>query len=135
MNFAVLALSWWLAVGVLPEGGVASYNPPTLVSLSGSYFSELGAEGAWGPFFVGGKMRAAMWHDNTSGNFWPNQLESEAHGGLRWGPVELGISYDCAHPVTPYLPMWFGSQAQFTESSNTTIYLRIDGHQDVNLTK
>ncbi|HXK36961.1 MAG TPA: hypothetical protein VJ553_05270 [Candidatus Paceibacterota bacterium] len=125
MNGILLAA--WLMLGWLPNGGLAVYDPPTLIDVSGSYLVELGAEASWGPVFAGGSMQVPVWqHDGFT--FWPSQLVSTTDIGVEVGPIRLGWRHTCAHPVTPYLErvQWYeGQLVPRWDSAYDFIYLRI----------
>jgi len=128
MSIGVLALSGWLLLGWLPQGGLVTYDPPSFVEVGGSYLVEIGAEVDWGPVFAGGSMRVPVWQAGDALNFWPTQLISTTDIGLEFGPARLGWRHTCAHPVTPYLPVisWYDGQlVPRWDSSYDLIYLRL----------
>jgi hypothetical protein len=123
MNGLILAA--WLTLGWLPQGAVVAYEPTALIDVSFSGRVELGAEVSWGPLFAGGSMNVPVWYTGDL-SFWPIQLSSTFTAGLDFGVVRLGWKHNCAHPVTPYLPIveyWEGELVPYFDSAYDELFV------------
>jgi hypothetical protein len=59
----------------------------------------------WKTVEVGGSLKVQDWLTKDNGiGFWPNQLDSVFFADAFWGPVKIGWTHECIHPVVPYQP-------------------------------
>jgi hypothetical protein len=130
MMWTSILLSGWLTLAWLPSGGLALYDKPVpeYVALSGSFYTELGAEATWGLFFASGSVKTPMWWNATTSSFWPFQAEYTVDAGMRWKDVRLGWMHTCYHPVVPDMALWQWAGRQVTprwEGAYDAVYLTI----------
>lgn len=127
-----LALFFALELGWMPAGDFLMYDPPSIVSVTGSFYTELEAQvTAWDMLFVGGEVRTFVWATEGSYSFMPFRLLYEVEAGLTLGPVEIGFRHFCTHPQWVYLwaYQWgdaaYGQAARW-EGSYEELYLRLE---------
>ena len=130
MTLASILFAGWMTLAWLPSGGLELYdNPvPEVLTLDGSFYTELGAEATWGLFFAGGAIKTPMWWDSTASSFWPFQAEYTVDAGMKWKDARLGWTHTCWHPVVPGMTLWQWASWQVTprwEGAYDAIYLTI----------
>jgi hypothetical protein len=130
MTWTSILFAGWLTLAWLPSGGLELYeNPvPEVLTIDGSFYTELGAEATWGVFFAGGVVKTPMWHMAGGYTFWPTQAEYTVDAGVKWGNVRLGYTHTCYHGVVPSLGaiQWIGRQVTPRwEGAYDAIYLTI----------
>jgi len=103
-----LILSGYLQFAYIPSSWTQLYeNPfPEEVSSAGSFIGEVGATVSLSPFYLRAGVLVPMWSWLTQIGFYPYQLQSEIELYLKLGEFTLGYLHLCAHPVTPYVPIF-----------------------------
>jgi hypothetical protein len=107
MNWIVLAFA--LQFGFSPETWAIMYSPPRGLNTieQQQFYVAMDAEvRLWDFLYVGGSLGVPMWKSGEGYTFWPSELQSVTRAGVRFGPVEVGWSHLCSHPVVPGLPLW-----------------------------
>jgi hypothetical protein len=114
MTWASVLFAGWLTLAWLPTGGLELYsNPvPEVLTIDGSFYTELGVEATWGLFFTGGAIKTPVWHIAETDTFWPTQAEYTVDAGVKWKELRLGWAHTCFHGVVPYTGTlhWIGRQ-------------------------
>ena len=130
MTWATILLSGWLTMAWIPQGVVDLYtNPiPEVLTVDGSFYTDLGIEATWGVFFAGGSIKTPIWHIAGESTFWPTQAEYSVDAGMKWGDVRLGYMHTCYHAVVPGMGaiQWYGRQiVPAWEGAQDVLYLTI----------
>lgn len=127
-----IALAFALELGWMPNGDFLMYDPPSFVSVAGSYYTELEMRAtAFGFLFVGGSVKSFVWLYEGEYTFAPERELYEFEAGLTRGPLEVGFRHYCTHPMWPYLWAYqhgdagYGQAARY-EGAYEELYLRLE---------
>ena len=116
----------------MPMGDFLMYEPPSVVSVTGTVYTELEARAtAWGVLWVGGMVRTFAWDQAGTYSFMPFRLLYQFEAGVTLGALEVGFRHYCTHPQWVY--MWalqsqeptYGQGARW-EGAYEEVYLRIE---------
>jgi len=127
-----LALFFALELGWMPSGDFLMYDPPSIVSVTGSLYVDMEARAtAFGFLFAGGSVKTFMWAHDGGYSFMPFRLLYEFEAGATLGPVEVGFRHYCTHPQWVYLwaYQWWDArygQAARWEGAYEEVYLRLE---------
>jgi hypothetical protein len=124
-----LALSFFLTLGYYPIGGVALYSPPTtVINDAGMFYQQFEVEAkVFDHITLGGSVRVEDWISKPEEGigFWPNSLASKVWVEARLGPIVVGFSHLCIHPVMPY-QAYLGYDS-LLDAGREELYVRIGG--------
>lgn len=130
MTWLILAMA--LEVGWMPQGDFVMYDPPSIVTVTGSFYTELEARAtAWGFLFAGGSVKTFVWLYDGAYTFAPERSLYNFEAGVTLGPVEVGWRHFCTHPTWTYLWSYRLGDAQYGqaarwEGSYEEVYLRLE---------
>lgn len=122
MNWIILAAA--LEVGWMPLGDFVMHDPPSQISITGSFYvdMEVRAE-VFDHLFLGGEVKTLMYKIGDGYYFMPERMLYQFTAGIFVDNFEIGIRHYCTHPIQPYLWQWNGPARW--EGSYEEVYLRV----------
>ncbi len=127
-----LALFFALEAGWMPAGDFVMYDPPSMETVAGSFYTEFEARvTAWGFLFVGGSVKTFVWLYEGEYTFAPERSLYSLEAGVKFGPVEVGFRHYCTHPTWIYLWAFRYGDAEYGQAARwegayEEVYLRFE---------
>jgi hypothetical protein len=104
-----LLLSGVLQFGLIPGHSMAEYgqvDQMTILDAQHTVFVDYQATARYGMLFVTGGFTSYSLPARQGVDFYPFRADYVYGAGLRRGPIELGYSHGCYHPIAPNMVIY-----------------------------